>query len=221
MIPSSLFVNGSMTEKFTPADIASPQSGWWSCARPVASPNFGPRPAGSKISLIVIHAISLPPETFGTCHVERFFTNCLDPAEHPYFATLAGIEVSAHFYLRRDGEIVQFVSTDERAWHAGASSWQGMSNCNDFSVGIELEGSDTQPYAPAQYASLWCLLDGLCRHYPIDSIAGHCHIAPGRKIDPGPCFDWVSLAARYGNRLALPAAVQALCPMPQPDQAAK
>lgn len=182
-------------------------AGWLSAARKLPSPNFGPRPTGSRISLIVLHAISLPPETFGTNCVEAFFTNCLDHSAHPYFATITGVEVSAHFYLRRDGEVVQFVSVDDRAWHAGASSWQGVGNCNDFSVGIELEGSDTQPYTTAQYASLWPLLEALCQHYPINSIAGHCHIAPGRKTDPGPCFDWAGIVQRYG-KLTLPPEVR-------------
>lgn len=173
------------------------EHGWWSGARRVDSPNFGPRPAGLPISLVVLHNISLPPDEFGGDFVEQFFTNRLDPAGHPYFATLAGVEVSAHFFIRRDGEVVQFVSTDDRAWHAGLSVWQGQPNCNDFSIGIEIEGCDTQPFSAAQYAALWPLLTAICEVCPITALAGHEHVAAGRKTDPGPHFEWPALARRF------------------------
>ncbi|MDR1889540.1 MAG: 1,6-anhydro-N-acetylmuramyl-L-alanine amidase AmpD [Zoogloeaceae bacterium] len=182
------------------------QDGWLAVARRVESPNFGLRPAGTRVSLVVLHNISLPPEEFGGAYVEDFFTNRLNPAAHPYFAEIAGVEVSAHFFVRRDGEIVQFVSADARAWHAGRSSWQGRENCNDYSIGVELEGSDCQPFTPAQYAALWSLLEAIRVAYPVVAVAGHEHIAPGRKSDPGPCFDWRSLATRF-PQLALPEAV--------------
>jgi AmpD protein len=166
------------------------------------SPNFGLRPAGD-VSLVVIHNISLPPDEFGGDWVEAFFLNRLDPAAHPYFATIADVRVSAHFYVRRDGRIVQFVDCDRRAWHAGASSWCGRDNCNDYSIGIELEGSDAQPFAPAQYVALWSLLDALRQRYPIAAVVGHSDVAPGRKTDPGPCFDWAAVRQRYPD-LGLP-----------------
>ncbi len=170
------------------------------------SPNFGPRPAGETVSLVVIHNISLPPDEFGGDWVEDFFLNRLNPAVHPYFSTISKLQVSAHFYVRRDGRVIQFVGCDQRAWHAGQSDWCGRDNCNDYSVGIELEGSDCQPYEASQYAALWSLLDALRLRYPIATVAGHCHIAPGRKTDPGPCFDWAAVHARYPV-LALPAEV--------------
>ncbi|MDD3482186.1 1,6-anhydro-N-acetylmuramyl-L-alanine amidase AmpD [Azovibrio restrictus] len=184
------------------------QDGWWSGARRVESTNFGPRPEGSQVSLVLLHHISLPPEEFGGPYVEQFFTNRLDPAGHPYFATIADVQVSAHFFLRRDGEVVQFVSGEARAWHAGLSAWQGRGNCNDYSIGIELEGSDSQPFAPQQYLALWPLLQAICGAYPITAMAGHEHVAPGRKTDPGPYFDWRELARRFPG-LELPAQVTA------------
>ena len=184
------------------------QGGWWTGARRVESPNFGPRPEGSQVSLVVLHNISLPPDQFGGPHVEQFFTNRLDPAGHPYFATIADVQVSAHFFVRREGEVVQFVSGDARAWHAGLSAWQGRGNCNDYSIGIELEGCDTRPFAPAQYAALWPLLEAIRLAYPVTAVAGHEHVAPGRKTDPGPHFDWRELARRFPG-LELPAQVTA------------
>lgn len=184
------------------------QDGWWSGARRVESPNFGSRPEGSQVSLVLLHHISLPPEEFGGPYVEQFFTNRLDPAGHPYFATIADVQVSAHFFLRRDGEVVQFVSGAARAWHAGLSAWQGRGNCNDYSIGIELEGSASQPFAPQQYQALWPLLQAICGAYPITAMAGHEHVAPGRKTDPGPYFDWRELARRFPG-LELPAQVTA------------
>lgn len=171
--------------------------GWLQRARRVDSPNFGPRPPGSEVSLLVIHNISLPPGEFTGDAVERFFTNRLDPAEHPYFATMAQTQVSAHFFLRRDGQLVQFVSTDCRAWHAGKSSWRGRDNCNDYSIGIELEGTDDMTYATPQYAALSALLVLLCQRYPITEVVGHCDIAPERKTDPGYAFDWAWLQNQF------------------------
>lgn len=175
------------------------RQGWYTAARRVPSPNFDARPPGVPISLIVLHAISLPPECFGGPEVERFFTNTLDPGGHPYFAALENLRVSAHFFLRRDGALQQFVRVDNRAWHAGVSLWQGRACCNDFSVGIELEGSDHHPYTERQYAALWPLIGALLAAYPVTDIAGHQDIAPGRKTDPGPHFDWARLAARFPN----------------------
>jgi AmpD protein len=174
-------------------------------AEQVASPNCNARPPGCDVQLIVIHNISLPPGSFGGPHIAELFTNCLDPAEHPYFAEISNLEVSAHFLIRRDGVVQQFVSTDERAWHAGESVWRGQSNCNDFSVGIELEGADHEPYADAQYtqlAKLVCLLRKTYSKIEPDAIVGHSDIAPGRKTDPGPSFDWARLnreASRNGD----------------------
>jgi AmpD protein len=163
-------------------------------ARQVASPNCDDRPEDTAISLLVVHGISLPAGEFGGDAVERLFTNRLDPAAHPCFAGIAHLRVSSHFLVRRDGAIVQFVPCARRAWHAGASAWRGASRCNDFSVGIEVEGTDAQPYADAQYAALARLCRALLRRYPIEDIVGHCDVAPGRKTDPGPAFDWARLA---------------------------
>ncbi|MGE5472398.1 MAG: 1,6-anhydro-N-acetylmuramyl-L-alanine amidase AmpD [Bacteroidota bacterium] len=179
--------------------------GWLEGVEWLASPNFGERPAG-EVSLVVVHNISLPPDQFGGNWVEKFFLNQLDPLAHPYFATIADVQVSAHFYIRRDGSVIQFVGCDRRAWHAGNSQWCGRGNCNDFSVGIELEGSDTQAFADAQYAALWGVVDALRVRYPIAAIAGHSHVAPGRKSDPGPFFDWAAVRRRY-PMLALAAEV--------------
>ncbi len=171
--------------------------GWLAGPRRIFSPNQGPRPADAVVTLVVIHNISLPPGDYSGDWVERFFVNRLDPSAHPYFATIAGLEVSAHFFVRRSGCVIQFVGCDQRAWHAGKSSWAGQENCNDYSVGVELQGSDSEPYTVEQYESLWRLIDALRTRYPIDAIAGHCHVAPGRKTDPGPSFDWAALRARY------------------------
>jgi len=167
--------------------------GWLDAAAHRPSTNFNARPLGCVIDLLVIHNISLPPGEFGGSAIEEFFQNRLDWSAHPYFATIRGIEVSAHFLLRRDGDIVQFVSCDERAWHAGQSSFEGKVNCNDFSIGIELEGTDSIPFTDAQYESLSRLTGALMAHYPDlqrNRIVGHSDIAPGRKTDPGPAFDW-------------------------------
>ena len=157
------------------------------------SPNCDERPPGEAISLLVVHSISLPPGEYGGDSVERFFTNRLDPAAHPYFDAIRDLRVSAHFFVRRDGEIVQFVPVVKRAWHAGASAWRGRSRCNDFSVGVELEGLDTEGYEPAQYERLAALMRALGDVFPLTSIAAHSDIAPGRKPDPGALFDWPRL----------------------------
>lgn len=167
--------------------------GWMAGAVRCASPNFDARPDGVDVNLVVVHAISLPPDEFGGPGVAALFTNTLDPNAHPYYATIVDLRVSAHFFIRRDGALIQFVSTDARAWHAGASCWAGRQRCNDFSVGIELEGCDTQPFEAPQYERLAALLQVLCSHYPVKAVVGHSDIAPGRKTDPGPCFDWARL----------------------------
>lgn len=167
--------------------------GWLDGVRRVASPNCDERPAGQSVRLVVVHAISLPPGQFGGNGIERLFTNALDPDEHPYYREIQFLRVSAHFLIRRDGSVVQFVPCHLRAWHAGASTWRGMERCNDFSIGIELEGCDEQPFDPPQYAALARLIDILRRRYPIEDIAGHADISPGRKVDPGPHFDWAHL----------------------------
>lgn len=159
----------------------------------VCSPNCDARPQATPVTLIVVHGISLPPGQFGGDAVERLFTNRLDPAAHPYYATIAGLRVSTHFLVRRDAALLQFVPCTQRAWHAGESAWRGRSRCNDFSIGIELEGTDESPYATAQYRLLARLVRALRRHYPIEEVVGHSDIAPGRKTDPGPAFDWARL----------------------------
>lgn len=173
-----------------PDNAALWRTGWYRFAHACASPNFGPRPAGAAIDLVVLHSISLPPGQYGTPHVAELFTNRLDWDAHPYFQSIRGLEVSAHFFIARTGDLWQFVSCDERAWHAGVSSYRGRSNCNDDSIGIELEGLEGDTFAPAQYEALYTLLPALAARYPIRHIAGHEHIAPGRKADPGPGFRW-------------------------------
>lgn len=158
--------------------------------RYLPSPNCDERPVGETISLVVVHAISLPPDCFGGAGVVKLFTNTLSPCEHPYFATISHLRVSSHFFIRRTGETICFVEPESRAWHAGVSSWRGRERCNDFSIGIELEGCDTLPFEPVQYEVLADLLDDLCSRFPIEGVAGHSDIAPGRKTDPGPMFAW-------------------------------
>lgn len=200
-----------------PADTTGtgPQApGWrggWLFAPQVqhrASPNHGPRPAGACIDLAVLHSISLPPGQYGTGCVAQLFTNQLDWEAHPYFQSIRGLEVSAHFFITREGAIWQFVSADARAWHAGASAWRGRSNCNDDSIGIELEGLEGHAFAADQYPALAWLLAHLAAQYPLAHLAGHEHIAPGRKNDPGPGFDWPRLLAllppALRHRLRLP-----------------
>lgn len=172
--------------------------GWLPGVRRCPSPNFGPRPEGARIYLVVVHSISLPPGEFGNGQVERLFTNRLDWDAHPYFQGLRGLEVSAHFFIDRQGETTQFVSVLDRAWHAGRSQWQGQDNCNDFSVGIELEGLEGETFEPGQYTALAGLCRSLALRWPLTAVAGHEHIAPGRKADPGPGFDWARLRQALG-----------------------
>lgn len=167
------------------------------------SPFADERPAGSEPELVVVHGISLPPGEFGGPHVEEFFLGHLDPLAHPYFREIHGVEVSAHLFIRRDGALVQFVPFNRRAWHAGKSNWCGRERCNDFSIGIELEGADDVAYAPLQYEALAAVLDALHDAYPSlgeEAVTGHSDIAPGRKTDPGPAFDWAWLRARMTAR---------------------
>jgi N-acetyl-anhydromuramoyl-L-alanine amidase len=159
-------------------------------ARYVLSPNCDDRPPGTRIELIVIHNISLPPGEFGGPGVIQLFTNTLDPAEHPYYETIKDLKVSAHFFVRCDGEVIQFVPCMKRAWHAGASRWRDREKCNDFSIGIELEGGDDTPFTAAQYRALARVTEVLRGAFPIQDMVGHADIAPGRKTDPGPHFDW-------------------------------
>lgn len=172
--------------------------GWLGSARRCESPNFGARPAGTSIDLVLIHSISLPPGEYGGDAIERLFTNTLDWDAHPYYETIRGLSVSSHFVVRRDGELLQFVSCDERAWHAGASSWRGRSDCNDYSIGIELEGLEGQVFEAAQYRRLAALVKKLAKRYPVSMVAGHEHVAPGRKRDPGTGFAWTRLMAALG-----------------------
>ena len=176
------------------------RDGWWAAARACASPNFGPRPEGTAVTLVVVHSISLPPGEYGGRAIEALFTNRLDPEAHPDYAGLRGLRVSAHFVIRRDGELVQFVSCDQRAWHAGVSSWRGRDNCNDRSIGIELEGLEGLSFEAAQYQQLARLLRALSARYPLDEVVGHEHVAPGRKHDPGAGFDWALLRGLLRRR---------------------
>ena len=164
--------------------------GWLQDVRRIASPNFNERPAGVTIELVVLHNISLPPGKFGGTAIIDLFTNQLDIAADPYFETIKDLRVSAHFLIRRDGELIQFVSCDARAWHAGQSEWRGKPACNDYSIGIELEGSDDVPFTAAQYDAVISLAQALQQRYPIQAFVGHSDIAPSRKTDPGPHFDW-------------------------------
>ena len=173
------------------------ESGWIAGIRRIPSPNCDERPEGGTVEMLVIHNISLPPGEFGGPGIVELFTNRLDPGAHPYYRELAGRKVSAHFLIRRDGELIQFVACTQRAWHAGESSWCGRSRCNDFSVGVELEGTDSVPFEDAQYERLAALARALATKYPGIASVGHSDIAPGRKTDPGPCFDW----ARYRKLL--------------------
>jgi N-acetyl-anhydromuramoyl-L-alanine amidase len=169
-------------------------AGWVSGARHLLSPNRDTRPPGARIELLLIHNISLPPGEFGTGHIERLFMNRLDPDAHPYFATLRGLRVSAHFLIARDGIATQFVGCVERAWHAGESVFEGRPRCNDFSLGIELEGTDAVAYTDAQYEALGRLGRALFAAYPVRAVRGHCDVSAPRKTDPGTAFDWPRLA---------------------------
>ncbi len=182
-----------------------PQSGLILGARQCPSPNCDDRPPGVAPDLVVLHGISLPPGDYGGPWIDRLFTNELPADGHPYFAEVAALRVSAHALVRRDGGVVQYVPCHRRAWHAGVSSWEGRERCNDYSIGIELEGTDTAPYADAQYAAAARLVAALCRAYPgivPARVVGHSDVAPGRKTDPGIAFDWPRLRAELQGRLA-------------------
>jgi AmpD protein len=172
--------------------------GWYAFARRLDSPNFGPRPQGMPIDLVVVHSISLPPGHYGTQKVQALFTNTLDFDADPYFQTIRGLQVSAHFFIDRLGVLWQFVSAEQRAWHAGASSLEGRDNCNDFSIGIELEGLEGERFEAAQYETLGDLCAAVVQNYPVTRMVGHEHIAPGRKNDPGNGFEWAQLARSLG-----------------------
>jgi AmpD protein len=176
--------------------LADWDDGWWRPATRVPSPNFSARPADARVDTVVLHSISLPPGHYGGDGIERLFTNTLDWSAHPYFESIRGLQVSAHFLVRRDGAVLQFVPIDARAWHAGRSSWAGRAEANDWSIGIELEGLEGDTFEPAQYAALARLLPAIDHVRGIRHVIGHEHVAPGRKADPGPGFDWSGLAAR-------------------------
>jgi AmpD protein len=199
-------LHSSITHSTTPFKLD--RHGWFIEADGVSlspSPNHDARAHDATVSLLVIHNISLPPGEFGGPYVEGLFLNTLDYSAHPWLERLRGLRVSAHFFVRRDGEIVQFVSTDERAWHAGVSRFAGRERCNDFSIGIEMEGTDVLPYTPEQYAALARITPALRSRYPLANVRGHEHIAPGRKTDPGPAFDWGTFGRLCGiSRRALP-----------------
>ncbi|QHM69791.1 1,6-anhydro-N-acetylmuramyl-L-alanine amidase AmpD [Mixta intestinalis] len=182
------------------------KEGWLTGVRHVPSPHFNLRPEEETPSLLVVHNISLPPGEFGGPWIDALFTGTLDPTAHPYFADIAQLRVAAHCLIRRDGEIVQYVPFDKRAWHAGLSCWQGRENCNDFSIGIELEGTDTLPYTDAQYQALQAITRLLLQYYPITParITGHSDIAPQRKTDPGPAFDWARFLSGLPEAASLP-----------------
>lgn len=174
------------------------RDGWYRFAHRLPSPNFGARPRQAHIDLLVLHSISLPPGVYGGDQVQALFTNQLDWDAHPYFKSMEGLQVSAHFYIRRTGDVLQFVSCNDRAWHAGMSRYRGRDNCNDDSIGIELEGLEGGLFEAAQYGALEALIPALAQCYPISHIAGHEHIAPGRKADPGPGMDWAALKKSLG-----------------------
>ena len=175
--------------------MAAQAEGWIAGARRIVSPNCDSRPEGAEVSLVVLHSISLPRAEYGGDAIERLFSNRLDPRAHRAFAGLAGLRVSAHFLVRRGGELLQFVALSGRAWHAGASRWRGRQRCNDISVGIELEGTDDGEFTAEQYACLLRLFKKLQKNLPLREIAGHSDVAPGRKTDPGAGFDWARLLA--------------------------
>lgn len=182
----------------TLATTAQWKQGWWIEAQVCASPNFGPRPPGAEVDLVVIHSISLPPGVYGGNAIAQLFTNQLDRNAHPFFEGLRDLKVSAHFVIRRDGRALQFVSTEFRAWHAGVSVWRGRENCNDYSIGIELEGLEGLTFEAAQYRTLVRLLRSLATRHHLHAVVGHEHIAPARKRDPGPGFQWARLARTLG-----------------------
>jgi N-acetyl-anhydromuramoyl-L-alanine amidase len=184
-----------------PRPLIVDASGVVAGARQLGSPHCADRPPGTAITLAVIHGVALPPGVFGGNAVLELFAGTLDPAAHPFYAGIAHLRVSAHFFIRRDGELLQFVPCSQVAWHAGVSTWRSRDRCNDYSIGIELEGADDVPYAARQYTTLARLLVALKRRYPLEAAAGHSDIAPGRKTDPGPAFDWGRLARLTGHRL--------------------
>lgn len=187
------------TSAEAPSPVNSPwQGGWHRAAQRLESPNQGERSADAAIDLIVVHSISLPPGEYGTGAVQQLFTNTLDWDAHPYFQSIRGLQVSSHFLIARTGALWQFVDCDRRAWHAGRSSYRGRGECNDDSIGIELEGLEGLPFEPAQYDTLAALSQDIAQRYPIAHIAGHEHIAPGRKQDPGPGFDWALVQKALG-----------------------
>lgn len=173
------------------------KKGWCQEAKRLVSPNQNDRPLSQTIDLLVIHNISLPPGEFGGHCIADLFLNRLDCNRHPFFEQLRSLKVSSHFLIGRDGALIQFVSTEKRAWHAGVSSYCGRTGCNDFSIGIEIEGTDYEPFIAAQYDTLVLLTEALCRRYPLEAVTGHQHIAPERKTDPGPFFNW----AHYQEKL--------------------
>lgn len=178
------------------------RGGWWSAAQACPSPNVGPRPEAEGPSLVVLHSISLPPGVLRGDAVQSLFMNTLDCSRHPYFEGLRGLRVSSHFFVRRSGQVLQFADCTQRAWHAGVSHWRGRDNCNDWSIGIEIEGLEGFTFAARQYRVLAQLLRAVVSRYPIDDIVGHEHVAPGRKRDPGPGFDWMRLRrALRGERV--------------------
>ena len=184
--------------------------GWHRDAVRLSSPNYGPRPADARqsVDLVVVHSISLPPGHYGTGAVQQLFTNTLDWDAHPYFQQIRGLQVSAHFFIERSGRLWQFVDCDQRAWHAGQSAYRGRTNCNDDSIGIELEGLEGHRFESAQYLTLAALCHALAERYPLRYLAGHEHVAPGRKQDPGPGFDWRKLAELLAkSTLELPSQV--------------
>ncbi len=184
--------------------------GWLRGVRRVVSPNAGPRPKGVEVELVVVHSISLPPGVYGGDAIERLFTNRLDCDGHPYYEALRGLRVSAHFLIRRDGTPIQFVSCARRAWHAGRSTWRGRPDSNDYSIGIELEGLEGDAFEPAQMATLAAVVRRVASRHPVVEVVGHEHVAPARKADPGPGFDWHALAfSLEGSGVSVPAAVAA------------
>jgi AmpD protein len=190
----------SQTKTWPPAFMVA-ADGWCSDVLQTVSPNFDARPPSTGIDLLVVHNISLPPGQFGGQFISDLFANCLDYDAHPYFEQLRTLRVSSHFLIRRDGVVMQFVSVNDRAWHAGLSSFGGRERCNDFSIGVELEGTDFEPFSDIQYEMLAALTIALQAAYPLTDVAGHEHIAPGRKTDPGPFFDWAGYRAHYQRAL--------------------
>ncbi len=191
--PANVTLEHNLSDDGLPVFGGVDAAGWLAGVERVCSPNFDARPDSADISLLVIHNISLPPGEFGTGCVSEFFTNTLDHSRHPFFNEIEGVRVSAHFLIERSGRVIQFVATDKRAWHAGVSCFDSREACNDFAIGIELEGTDSEPYTPLQYRALQALTEALMAHYPSitpQRIVGHSDIAPGRKTDPGPFFDW-------------------------------